>query len=183
MKKIFLAVTFIFLMVAASCCKNEAEAPSSPSQPENLAFEKEQYDLTRGSVTDIKVTGCEKAEFTVINEKIASIVSSTTKECRVEGKKEGATVIKAVSGTNVSKSILNVISSETTRNVKNDEWYICSFAYITEENEYAVETFFTEGKPLMQIKEDFISVKKENGNYIRCSKEKFMYLEYESYRG
>lgn len=181
--KIKFLITLIFACVFFSCCKKDADS-TDEEITDTMEFEKEQYDITSGSSCDCKVLNADSCSFTVINETIANILSSRANECRVEGIKAGATVIKAVNGNEESRAIINVTKNDTARNAwKNKEWFICSFAYETEDSIQLVETFFTQGVPEIEINEKYICVKKGNGKYIYCEKEKFMYFDYEIYRG
>ena len=185
MKKLFIGLMIFSVLMTLSCCKKDAdEGGGGGSEIKVMAFDKEQYDLTSGSVSDCRVSECEKAEFSVINTKIADIVSSKDKECRIEGKKEGATVIKAVNGNNECRAVINVINNDKSRSAfKDSQWYICSFACEGEGGEDCVETFFTEGKPVLEREDDVVAVMKGNGRYVMCYKNKFFYFEYEAYRG
>ncbi len=183
MKKLFTAIMMVMTLMFLSCCKKETAEVESGRAEESMSFEKEQYDIKTRSVGDCTVNGCESAEFTVINTKIADIVSSKENECRIEGKKEGATVIKAASGQNECRAVINVIREDSSRKaVEDNEWYIVIFAY-EDECKNVVETFFTQGKPVIEEDTEKIMIKKSSGKYIYCVKEKFLYFEYEIYRG
>ena len=175
MKKNILGIFLILTMGLFFACKSESDDTGGNK---SMEFSCEQYNVFIGKSVECVAENVETCEFSVTNEKIAEILSSSGNSCRVTGNKVGATVLTAVNGDEKCKCIINVEKEKDERNValKDKQWYMCSVL-----TDFGGSTFFTLGEPELSFDGEVIRIKKENDYDFYCHINNFVSMEYSCY--
>lgn len=170
----------LFLLVCFMCVSCSLFKDQEEEEDKVMAFSKEQYEVGVGLSRDCNVENALECKFSIVNEKIAKVLSSSNSSCVIEGEKSGATVLKAVSGENECKCIISVneVNDEKSLIGTKDEWFICTVL-----SEVEGITFFTMGVPKLYFDGEIVKIKRENGNDFSCHINDFISMEYSVYRG